>query len=247
MASKHELRISAQYSSEGEFWKAEVLQDGHVIASADRLSSSMKAREAGEYLSFGLRDNWSLTSAPSDRAIAASVPVVKSEIAAEFSADNSDGYMSPKRFLRMIFGAIRREQVRDFLHEDATRPDVDASDLGRYWTLKAVWPEEKGSKVTEHRNSPPRKVIPGLRYVILALDDAKMLAQRIRFPESIQPRRINDVLERLDAETGADMEDIVALLKRLDNWSARKLGRRLARLVDRANAGRTDGEAQPGE
>jgi hypothetical protein len=81
------------------------------------------------------------------------------------------------------------------------------------------------------------------KYVILALDDAKVLAQTSSCGLS--------VVDRLRVETGADIEEIAALLKALTTclacevegqetycvcWQAHKLGRRLSRLIDRANA-----------
>lgn len=85
------------------------------------------------------------------------------------------------------------------------------------------------------------------RYVILELSDAKALALNASAGFDEQVAR---VIERIEAETGADIEDIVAQLKGLEVcgacehesmerycvcWDANKLGRRLSRLVGRAN------------
>ncbi len=85
------------------------------------------------------------------------------------------------------------------------------------------------------------------RYVILELSDAKALALNASAGFDEQVAR---VIDRIEAETGADVEDIVRQLKALEVccacegesmektcvcWSANKLGRRLSRLVDRAN------------
>ena len=180
---------------------------------------------------------------------------------AELTANpESDGYVHPTRLLRTIFGAIRQAQVRDFHHSDATRPKVDSNDFGRHWALKARRLEEMPkAEVSGRWNAPQRKVIPDLRYVILALDDAKALALNA---SAAFDERVARVIARIEAETGADVEEIVDQLKGLDVcaacaiegqerycvcWQGNKLGRRLARLVDRANAGRADDEAQPKE
>lgn len=90
------------------------------------------------------------------------------------------------------------------------------------------------------------------RYVILELSDAKALADFVSksFSAYAAPTAMTPVIERIAAETGADMEDIVAQLKGIETcaacviesqedycvcWKANKLGRRLSRLVDRAN------------
>ena len=137
MAGKHELRVSAQYSSEGEFWKVEVLVRGNVIASADRLPSSAKARQAGEYLSFGIGEDWDLLRRPSLEALRASVASVKSEVEEDLVADpRSDGFMHPVRLLRMIFRAIRHEQVSEFHRGGEDTADGSAYSSGWEWALK---------------------------------------------------------------------------------------------------------------
>lgn len=88
------------------------------------------------------------------------------------------------------------------------------------------------------------------RYVILELSDAKALASQARSLAEGHASSVDPILERIEAETGADIEDIVAQLKGLDFChacvvegqqqyceclTAHKLGRRLSRLVDRAN------------
>jgi hypothetical protein len=136
MAGKHEVRVSAQYSSEGEFWKVEVLVRGDVIASADRLPSSARARQAGEYLSFGIGEDWDLSRRPSLDALRASVSVVKSEMEAEIEADPaSGGFMHPMRILRTVWRAIRQEQLHEFHREEdvAATPSLDP---GWQWALK---------------------------------------------------------------------------------------------------------------
>lgn len=252
MSSKHELRVSAQYSSEGEFWKVEVLDDGNVIASADRLPDSAKAREAGEYLSFAIGDKWRLLHTPSDQAIAASVDAVKSEIETEVAQDPaSDGFMYPGRLLRKIFRVIRLEQARE-LHRDDDAAAAARSESGWQWALRMGRPQEMPKAEANGRwNSPQRIINPDLRYVILELSDAKALALNASagFDE-----RVARVLGRLEAETGSDVEDIVAQLKALEPcgacvhesmerycvcWRGNRLGRRIARLVDRANADRS--------
>ena len=85
------------------------------------------------------------------------------------------------------------------------------------------------------------------RYVILDLSDAKALALNASAGHDEQVSR---TIARIETETGADIEDIVDQLKAIDAchacvvesqtrycvcWSANKLGRRLSRLVDRAN------------
>ncbi|MEX3764499.1 hypothetical protein [Paraburkholderia phenoliruptrix] len=96
----------------------------------------------------------------------------------------------------------------------------------------------------------PRRPASTKRYIIMELDDAKQLALNASagFDE-----RVARTIDRINAETGADMEDIVAQLKGIDTchaclvegqeaycvcWEANKLGRRLSRLVDRANGRR---------
>jgi hypothetical protein len=84
------------------------------------------------------------------------------------------------------------------------------------------------------------------RYIILELEDAKALALNASAGFDEQVAR---VIDRIDAETGADIADIVAQLKGIKAcpacviegqessccaWHANKLGRRLSRLVDRA-------------
>ena len=83
-----------------------------------------------------------------------------------------------------------------------------------------------------------------VRYIILRLDDAKALAQGQAAP---------GVLARIREETGGDMEEIASLLMGLrfchacvvecqqqycESLSANQLGRRLRRLIERANAHR---------
>ena len=85
------------------------------------------------------------------------------------------------------------------------------------------------------------------RYIIMELSDAKALALNASagFDELVAR-----TIDRIEAETGADIEDIVAQLKGLEVcaacaiesqeqycvcWRANKLGRRLSRLVGRAN------------
>lgn len=85
------------------------------------------------------------------------------------------------------------------------------------------------------------------RYIIMELGDAKALALNA---SAGHDERIQRVIDRIENETGADVEDIVAQLKSIDAcpacviegqqhsccaWHANKLGRRLSRLVDRAN------------
>jgi len=85
------------------------------------------------------------------------------------------------------------------------------------------------------------------RYVILELSDAKALAASA---VGALPDAIRAVVTRIESETGADIPDIVQRLKRLDFCpacviegqqrscsclAAQKLGRRLSRLVDRAD------------
>ncbi|MDE1139998.1 MAG: hypothetical protein PW999_10145 [Paraburkholderia tropica] len=87
------------------------------------------------------------------------------------------------------------------------------------------------------------------RYIIMELSDAKALALNASAGFDEQVAR---VIARIEAEEGADVEDIVAQLKAIDAcpacvvegqeqsccaWHANKLGRRLKRLVDRANEG----------
>ena len=88
------------------------------------------------------------------------------------------------------------------------------------------------------------------RYIIITLDDAKVIAQYMRqfqpAPYEVTHKRI---LDRFDQETGADIEEIVGLLKGMETCAAcniegqaasccaleaQKLGRRLKRLLDRA-------------
>lgn len=84
------------------------------------------------------------------------------------------------------------------------------------------------------------------RYVILELDDAKLLALNA---SAGHDERLQKVIDRINHETGADIEDIVERLKAMpmceacaiegqeeycNCWSGLKLGRRLGRLVDRA-------------
>lgn len=136
MASKHELRVSAQYSSEGEFWKVEVLMRGNVIACADRLPDSAKARQAGEYLSFAISEDWDLLRRPSINALRASVAVVKSEMESEIETDPaSGGFMHPTRMLRMVWRVIRHEQAREF-HREEDSPAPSPLDPGWQWALK---------------------------------------------------------------------------------------------------------------
>ncbi|MBB3004334.1 hypothetical protein FHX57_006716 [Paraburkholderia tropica] len=96
------------------------------------------------------------------------------------------------------------------------------------------------------------------RYIIMELNDAKALALNASAGFDEQVAR---VIARIESEEGADIEDIVAQLKAIDAcpacviegqqhsccaWDANKLGRRLRRLVDRANDGANSGEdAQP--
>ncbi|EON14855.1 hypothetical protein [Pandoraea sp. SD6-2] len=85
------------------------------------------------------------------------------------------------------------------------------------------------------------------RYIIMELEDAKQLALNASagFDE-----RVAQTMERIESETGADIEDIVEQLKAIEPceacviesqqqycvcWHANKLGRRLRRLVERAN------------
>lgn len=85
------------------------------------------------------------------------------------------------------------------------------------------------------------------RYVILELRDAKALALHASAGIDEQVTRI---IDRIEAETGADIEEIVEHLKAMHAchactvesqesycvcWDANKLGRRLSRLIDRAN------------
>ncbi|NKI68943.1 hypothetical protein GN109_05880 [Collimonas pratensis] len=85
------------------------------------------------------------------------------------------------------------------------------------------------------------------RYVILELSDAKALALNASAGFDEQVMRI---IGRIEAETGADIEDIAQQLKDLEiclacehesqqhtceSLTANKLGRRLHRLIDRAN------------
>jgi hypothetical protein len=136
MAGKHELRVSAQYSDQGEFWKVEVLVRGNVIASADRLPSSARARQAGEYLSFGVSEEWNLMRGPSRDAFRASVAVVKSEMEGEIEADPaSSGFMHPMRILRMVWRAIRQEQLHEF-HREGDDSAGLSPDPGWQWALK---------------------------------------------------------------------------------------------------------------
>lgn len=137
MAIKHELRVSAQYSSEGEYWKVEVLDAGSVIASAERLPNSAKAREAGEYLSFAISDDWQLLHAPSDQAISAGVEAVKSDIETEVAQDPaSDGFMHPGRLLRKIFRTIRLEQAIELHRDDGHAVEAATYVSGWHWALR---------------------------------------------------------------------------------------------------------------
>lgn len=84
------------------------------------------------------------------------------------------------------------------------------------------------------------------RYIIVELSDAKALADAARANTG---QRLDPVINRIDAETGGDIEEIVAEMKSLpichacvvegqehSCWVpyAQKLGRRLRRLVERA-------------
>jgi hypothetical protein len=253
MADSHTVRVSAQYSSEGELWKAELLADGNVIATADRLANSAEARKAGEFLEFGAREHWQVLASPSERAIAASVPAVEAAIDEERTYDPSyDGFMQPGRLLRLIFGAIRREQAYEFLHPDVDRGPRHVYGITERWKLQTFEPYELaprgsgGQRGVPHVTSPPNS-----RYLIVRLADAQMIARLIRDSLPNHPSELTPVVNRIFDETGADIEDIVARLKRLDVcaacvgesqerhcvcWGANRLGRRLSRLVDRANA-----------
>ncbi len=94
-------------------------------------------------------------------------------------------------------------------------------------------------------SSPPR-------YIILTLDDAKLLELSARGGawSTEHAAQMALILDRIGDETGADITDIVDQLKQLPTCMAcriegqerscnclhaQKLGRRLSRLVDRAN------------
>lgn len=82
-------------------------------------------------------------------------------------------------------------------------------------------------------------------YIIMELSDAKLLASQVTSADE----HTRDILNRIEAETGADIEDIVLQLKAMEPchacvvesqqeycicWRGNKLGRRLSRLIDRA-------------
>ncbi|WP_150619352.1 hypothetical protein [Pandoraea horticolens] len=81
----------------------------------------------------------------------------------------------------------------------------------------------------------------------MELEDAKQLA--LNASAGID-ERVARTIARIESETGADIEDIVAQLKAIEPcgacviesqqhncvcWHANKLGRRLRRLIERAN------------
>lgn len=86
------------------------------------------------------------------------------------------------------------------------------------------------------------------RYIVMELSDAKLLAS-VAVP-STSDKRASEIINRIDTETGADIEEIVNQLKGMnichacvvenqeqscESIQARQLGRRLSRLLDRAN------------
>lgn len=100
-----------------------------------------------------------------------------------------------------------------------------------------------------------------MRYMLLSVDDARWLAQAVdgcagRGPSTDYNSvtgRMNgrDVVGRLEAEEGGDFEELVALLKKCApcaagviegigcgaSFEAQKIGRRLDRLLERAQPG----------
>ena len=95
-----------------------------------------------------------------------------------------------------------------------------------------------------------------MKYVVLTLDDARQIADALPdgpgLPEPVQHFRA-----RMAAETGADMQEAVDALQKLDLCAAcsieaqesdcrvlaaRRLGRRLRRLLERARGERAPGE-----
>jgi hypothetical protein len=92
------------------------------------------------------------------------------------------------------------------------------------------------------------------RYMLLSVDDARELAKS---PETAIDRQIAD---SVNADTGGDFQEIADLLKAIpictacnhegmasncNALDARKLGRRLARLIERANARRVASKPRP--
>lgn len=102
------------------------------------------------------------------------------------------------------------------------------------------------------------------RYILVRLDDAREIADTLktqqavssfraalsqRFAKALAPR-VQLFVERVEVETGADLQDIVGQLKAAEPchacvveaqlrscvcWRSNKLGRRLARLIERAD------------
>jgi len=261
VADDFQVRVSGHYASDGEHWSVDVIFDENVIASAHRLASSADARTAGEFLMFGARERWRVLAPPSVSAITSAIPAVEVAVREERpDQPDYDGFDEPERILRLVYGAIRRAQVDEFLRPETPRGPEYSDGRTQQWKLQTFKPyEPERSASTSDTDRPrhtngPRTVLPNARYVILELDDAKALALNASADIDAQVQR---VIDRIKTETGADIEDIIGQLKGIDTctacaiegqerscvcWHANKLGRRLARLIDRANVGATTGQ-----
>lgn len=93
-----------------------------------------------------------------------------------------------------------------------------------------------------------------MKYLILTVEDAAKIARALPADGPLGP-----IAARLKADTGADIEDIVARLKAFDAcapcviegfeesccaWEAQKQGRRLRRLLERARGERPPGNTE---
>jgi hypothetical protein len=143
VADDFQVRVSGHYASDGEHWSVDVMFEENVIASAHRLASSAEARTAGEFLMLGARDQWQVLARPSLSAITAAIPAVEAAMQeAPFDATDNDGFTEPERLLRLIYRAIRRAQIDEFLRPDAPRGPEYSDGRTQQWKLQTFKPYE---------------------------------------------------------------------------------------------------------
>lgn len=143
VADDFRVRVSGHYASDGEHWSVDVIFEDNVIASAHRLASSADARTAGEFLMFGARERWRVLAPPPESAITAAIAAVEAAVREERpDQPDYDGFDEPEWLLRLVYGAIRRAQVDEFLRPDVLRGPEYSDGRTQQWKLQTFKPYE---------------------------------------------------------------------------------------------------------
>lgn len=115
MAENFSFSVTGHYSTDGEYWRVDLLDDGVLVARVDRMRTCADARRAGEFLLFGAKTDWSVLHSFSNEVIKAGVDALEQPAPEIYGAEVQPP--ESQRHVRSIVGAVLLAAVREVLYQ----------------------------------------------------------------------------------------------------------------------------------